>query len=369
MHRAGLARLWLSLWLALALAWLGGIPLPAAAHDPFDGNVQLFVYANKIEARVTLGFDASREFLRASGLPSATLAQLRQPPPDTLPQLPAAQAHRLLQLRDAGQPLAATALFAALGATESNFVAIYPRPANERLEVQAAYLSGIAHMRPGMLVVADQQHRVLFSKLLSPGSAAATVPLTPDAARGNDAGPGVWFKLGVQHILEGYDHLLFLCALLLGMRRLRSMLVVITCFTVAHSATLALTALGLLPLRPNIVEPLIAASITVACLANLWRKDDARSSYAMASVFGLIHGCGFAGALREAGLGQDGSPILLPLLSFNAGVEAGQILVAAVVVPLLFLLRRKPAAARYGIPALSLLMTLASLYWLDQLLW
>jgi hydrogenase/urease accessory protein HupE len=138
-----------------------------------------------------------------------------------------------------------------------------------------------------------------------------------------------YIALGVTHILEGVDHLLFVFALLLLIRDRRRLLWAITAFTVAHSITLAAASLGWLNIPPSPVEAVIALSI-VFLAYELSLAPEARDPMAerfpwvVAFAFGLIHGLGFAGALREIGLPEGDIP--LALLSFNIGVELGQIL-------------------------------------------
>jgi hypothetical protein len=179
--------------------------------------------------------------------------------------------------------------------------------------------------------------------------------------------PGVFpkfLRLGIGHILTGYDHLLFLLALLVGCRRVKPMLGIITGFTLAHSLTLALAAMDVVRLKSSIVEPLIAASIVIVGIENLVWSGTAKGRWQVACAFGLIHGFGFASALREVGLGANGSPVLAPLVSFNLGVEIGQIAVAAFVLPLLFGLRKLHVGERYALPAISCMIVLAGGYWL-----
>jgi hypothetical protein len=135
--------------------------------------------------------------------------------------------------------------------------------------------------------------------------------------------------LGVEHILSGFDHLMFVLALLFLVGFNRRLVLTITAFTVAHSLTLALSALGLLTLRPPPVEATIALSIALVASEGLnGRQTLARRWPALvAFTFGLVHGLGFAGALKEIGLPQNHLPVAL--LTFNAGVEVGQLLVVA----------------------------------------
>lgn len=174
----------------------------------------------------------------------------------------------------------------------------------------------------------------------------------------------VFLMLGVEHILTGYDHLLFLFGLLIVCRDMRSILTVITCFTIAHSITLALAALGVIQLPARIVEPLIAASIAYVGLENLLRGESAKRRWLITFCFGLVHGLGFAGALKESGIGSGQFGIILPLVGFNLGVEIGQLSVAAVVLPILWQLRKRPGLMRQWAPLGSVAVTLAGSYWL-----
>ena len=191
----------------------------------------------------------------------------------------------------------------------------------------------------------------------------ATVETAPQPLLHPPAFPE-FLHLGIRHILTGYDHLLFLIALLAGCRSVRSMLAIITGFTLAHSLTLGLAAMNIVRMKSAVVEPLIAASIVFVGVENFFRKSTGKGRWQIAGVFGLVHGFGFAGALREAGLGANGSPVLVPLFSFNLGVEIGQLAVAALVLPLLLALRKSPAGERYAMPALSSLVILAGGWWL-----
>lgn len=175
-----------------------------------------------------------------------------------------------------------------------------------------------------------------------------------------------FLRLGVGHILTGFDHLLFLLALLAGCRILRSMLAIITGFTLAHSLTLGLAALDLVRLKPALVEPLIAASIIYVGVENLTRNGKSNARWIVASAFGLVHGFGFASVLRDAGIGANGSSVWLPLFSFNLGVELGQLAVAALVLPMLLAVRKFPAGNRYATPAISCLVILAGSWWLIE---
>jgi hydrogenase/urease accessory protein HupE len=155
----------------------------------------------------------------------------------------------------------------------------------------------------------------------------------------NDAPPLTeYFRLGVEHILSGCDHLTFLLGVVLIANRTTQVLAAVTAFTLAHSLTLALAVLGFATVSPRIVEPLIALSVAYVGLENFWNRDASRR-YRLTFAFGLVHGFGFAGALAEIGLPGDRAPAALA--SFNLGVEAGQLLVFSALWPLLIWLRRR----------------------------
>ena len=160
--------------------------------------------------------------------------------------------------------------------------------------------------------------------------------LTPDQPYFTVAAAPTWldtartyFLLGVEHILLGIDHLLFVLALLLLVRNTWMLVKVITAFTVAHSITLAVTALGWAQIPQAPVEAVIALSIMFVAAETIRQRrnqDDlaSKAPWVIAFAFGLLHGLGFGGALKEIGLPQSDVP--LALLTFNLGVEAGQLL-------------------------------------------
>ena len=168
--------------------------------------------------------------------------------------------------------------------------------------------------------------------------------------------------LGVEHILSGIDHLLFVIGLLFLVGFRRQLLWTITAFTLAHSLTLASAALGWLTLRSAPVEACIALSIVlVASEALRQRQTLARRLPALvALLFGLVHGLGFAGALQAIGLPQQ--HLVTALLSFNLGVEIGQLLSVGLAWALLRLLQRQPWAPRLRVPVLYAIGVLAA-YW------
>ncbi|WP_440903420.1 HupE/UreJ family protein [Catenovulum sp. SX2] len=172
-----------------------------------------------------------------------------------------------------------------------------------------------------------------------------------------------FFKLGIEHILEGYDHLLFLLALLIICRNWKDAALIITCFTFAHSITLSLAALELVSVSANWVELIIALTIIYVGLENLYFKHKPKHRWVLTSTFGLIHGLGFANVLLGLGLGSTGAPIFLPLLAFNLGVEIGQLLLSALVLPLLWYLFRFNWYKQAALPMLSIAIVATGSFW------
>lgn len=180
-------------------------------------------------------------------------------------------------------------------------------------------------------VEADGETRELA---FTPDSRVARVKIGGRGAGGTETS---FFKLGIEHILTGYDHLLFLLVLLLRGGRLLSLLKIITAFTIAHSITLALAVLRVVTIPALIVEPAIALSIIWVALENLLRKDAPSQRWLISFCFGLVHGFGFASAIEPLGLPP--GRLALALLGFNLGVEAGQAFVVALLLPLLLWMR------------------------------
>jgi len=149
---------------------------------------------------------------------------------------------------------------------------------------------------------------------------------------------GSFFFLGVEHIVTGYDHLLFLLALILCGGNLIQLLKIITAFTLAHSLTLAAAALNIITLPSVLVEAVIALSIAYVAFENLYPRYAISKRWTISFVFGLMHGFGFSSVLREIGLPQDN--LISSLLNFNLGVEAGQLAAVILVLPVLFWLRK-----------------------------
>jgi hydrogenase/urease accessory protein HupE len=188
----------------------------------------------------------------------------------------------------------------------------------------------------------------------------ARIPVLAGAPADRPAGAGIlaFFRLGVEHILSGFDHLLFVFALILRGGSLASIFAIVTAFTVAHSVTLALAVLDVVTLPPRFVEPVIALSIVYVAAENIFFERAASRRWLVGFVFGLVHGFGFAGGLLELDLPADA--LIGSLVSFNLGVEAGQAMVIAALAPLLAALRRFAWEPR-AVAVLSSLVLVAGL--------
>jgi len=188
-----------------------------------------------------------------------------------------------------------------------------------------------------------------------------------------------YIQQGAHHIWIGYDHILFLVTLLLSAVLTRtgrkwlpvedfsaafwSTAKVVTAFTLAHSVTLSVAAFGLVELPSRLVESVIAASIVVAAINNLFPVVT-RKLWVAAFVFGLMHGFGFASVLNELGLPPDRK--LTALLSFNVGVELGQLAIVVGVLPVLFLVRKNLAYTRVVMPVGSIAIAVVAMVWLVE---
>ncbi len=180
----------------------------------------------------------------------------------------------------------------------------------------------------------------------APRLLTAAEPLTIDVDSAT-AGPPTggarlawaYLRQGILHILRGYDHLLFVAALVLAAVTLRDLIKVVVAFTLAHATTLTLCALRLISIREAIVEPLIAASIVVVALQNLVAPASSRRAprLAIAFAFGLLHGCGFASGALQAMRDLPAAGLGLAVGAFSLGVELGH---QAVVIPTFMLLAR-----------------------------
>ena len=192
---------------------------------------------------------------------------------------------------------------------------------------------GADHHTIALIVWTGGSHSHAFST----ESREARINVTKAATAENSSAS--FFVLGIEHILTGYDHLLFLLVLILRGGSLVQLLKIITAFTLAHSVTLGLAAFDVVTLPGALVEAVIALSIAYVAAENLFPKYAISRRWTVSFLFGLVHGFGFSSVLKEIGLPRDN--LLLSLLNFNLGVEAGQAAVVLLLVPILMHIRQR----------------------------
>jgi len=343
----------------------------AAAHDPGLSSLTIRQRTNSLEATLKLAVKDAAQVAELDEnhdgiVTQAEFAQTRS-------QLETAVARQVIIAAD-GEVAKAQSVHSRLD--ENNNVEVllnFDAVGFSSLEIQSKIIASLALGHRQYLQIQNTTGETVFERLLSaaadratgqlPHTDASTVALVVVRSFTN------FLCLGVKHILTGYDHLLFLFGLLLVARGFFSSLGIITSFTIAHSITLAVATLHLVQIPSRIIEPLIAASIVFVGIENLFRGDIPKARRMVPFGFGLIHGFGFASALREAGIGSGTGGILLPLFSFNLGVEIGQIMVAAVALPIIWKLREHPMFIARWAPACSAAVVLLGSFWFVQRVW
>ena len=355
--------------------------LPAWAHKPSDSYLTLS--ASEGSNALTVRWDiALRDLdyvlqLDRDGDAKLTWGEVRQRADDITRY---ASDHLQLRSGDAACPLQATAPLMLDRHSDGTYAVL-------SLTAQCASLQKAVQARYSLLFDVDPSHRGLVQWVAPSGSEAqALVFGTESAEQTLRLQPPGWMETlrqylvdGTWHIWIGYDHILFLLALLLpsvlqrrddqwqGVPRLglavKEVVKVVTAFTLAHSITLSLAALQIITLPSRLVESVIAASVVFAALSNL--HDGAHNRrWVMAFCFGLIHGFRFASVLADLGLPQ--GALVLALVGFNVGVELGQLAIVAAFVPLAFALRGTRFYQVGVLKAGSVLIALLAGWWLVQ---
>lgn len=376
MNRQSLLSPWR--WLA---ALLLALPLLAQAHKPSDSYLTLRTNPNSTQIAVRWDI-ALRDLdyvlqLDRDNNGALTWGEVRGRSDDI-----AAYAQAGLQLQSDGQacPWRSTGPLQLEKHSDGTYAVL-------SLSADCPALKDALQVTYTLLREVDPSHRGLAQWLPSAEAGALSVVLGGNKAEQSLplTAPDGWRTFtqyvveGVWHIWIGFDHILFLLALLLpavlvyrqaqwqGTERFGSALSqvvkVVTAFTVAHSITLSLAALGWVTLPSRVVESAIAASVVVAALNNLRGTTDNRR-WPMAFAFGLIHGFGFASVLADLGLPQNA--LVLALVGFNVGVELGQLAIVAVFLPLAFALRRSWFYRLAVFKAGSLLIAALALWWFAE---
>ncbi len=349
---------------------------PAAAHKPSDSYLTLTINGDRIEGRWDI---ALRDLDHAIGLDqnqdgALTWSEVRGKHPEI-------EAYVLARLsletnRDAcrihaGPQLVETHSDGAY--TMLPFTADCGEPV-DTLAVRYSLFFDLDPLHRGLLQLRGKQSSA--SAVLAPGSQIFTWRSGAEDTFQNILSYG---RDGVWHILIGFDHILFLLCLLLpaGLRRVDGtwqrvshwreavwpVFHTVTAFTIAHSVTLCVSALGLVALPSWLVESAIAVSIIVAALNNIWPMVT-RRLWLVAFGFGLIHGFGFASVLVDLGLPRDA--LVASLLGFNLGIEAGQLAIISATLPVIYLLRSLLVYSRIVMPAGSALTAIIATVWLVE---
>ena len=369
------ARLARALLLLAALVWL-----PSSwAHKPSDSYLTLRGDGDGIAVRWDIALRDLDYVLQLDrdGNGELTWGEVRQREPD-ITRL--ALARLALSSQGAPCPLAAAGPMLLERHSDGTYAVL-------ALHARCAQLAGSIQAHYSLFFDVDPSHRGMAQ--WTPSGAAQAQPrvFAVDSARQELplAATGAWETLrqyiveGIWHIWIGFDHILFLLALLLPSVLTRDagrwqpttslkragvdVLKVVTAFTLAHSITLSLAVLGLVSLPSRLVESVIAASVVVAALNNL-RGTINRRRWVMAFVFGLVHGFGFASVLADLGLPQ--GALALALVGFNVGVELGQLAIVAAFLPLAYALRTT-GFYRVGVLRLgSVAVALLALWWFVQ---
>lgn len=368
---------WLS-WILVRSAWgflacVGWVSC-VSAHDPGLSTAQIAIFSDRIEILAGFAPSDARFLIDPQAAAADPFGDL-----DFVSARPglAAAAHGLWRVQIDGVTLEPAVVSADLVAGDNLSLSIrYPKPPGlKSATFTSARIGDFPAGHRQFVVVTDHRGAMLAKKLISQKSpqisleeAPVGAPVATTRSSGTDSGP-TWLGfliLGVEHIATGYDHLLFLLALLVVCTSFRSIVTIISCFTVAHSLTLAAATFSLVDLSPRLVEPLIAASIVYVGLENLVRGGlEPKGRWLLTFAFGLIHGLGFASVLKDLGVGSS-SGALLPLVCFNLGVELGQIALASAVLPLLWRIRRYPWFVHRGVALASLVVTGCGAFWFAE---
>ena len=352
------------------------LSLPAAAHKPSDSYLALRIQGSMVDVQWDI---ALRDLEYAVGIDTdgdgaITWAELRA-------RHDAISAYALARLTISadGERCGSTAVGHQVDRHSDGtyavlrFTALCPKDARSLAATYALFFD-LDPLHRGLARL--EERGAIRSLVFSPGQ-----PMQPLAVSGSSPLRQIveFSREGVFHIWTGFDHVLFLLSLLLpavlrreagrwvplpGFRQaLWKTLAIVTAFTLAHSLTLTLAALEIVTLPSRWVESAIAVSVVIAALNNVYPVLE-RRLWMVAFFFGLIHGFGFASVLGDLGLPRDN--LLAALVSFNLGVEAGQLAIVAALIPLAFALRQTWLYRRLALSAGSLLIVAVACVWLFE---
>jgi hypothetical protein len=365
-------------FLSVAITFSGALfsTTGVEAHTQSYGFLRATVHDDHVSGQLELAVrDLDLAYaLDADGDGNVTWGELRKRESELAPLV-----LRKISIGPAGAPCELVPGAIAIDSRGGENYAIFPFTGS------CAVLGGQVRVGYDLMFGLDAQHRGLVD--LGKGDIARSTVMTPETRIAvidleSDNRLDVvssFISHGVHHIWNGYDHMLFLVTLLLPAVVLRSgnawlpveslggavwaTTRVVTAFTLAHSITLSAAASGMVELPSRLVECVIAASVAVAAINNLF-PIVSRRTWIAAFVFGLMHGFGFASVLTDLGLPPGGR--LVALFAFNVGVELGQLAVVAGLLPVLFLMRRSSTYTQVALPAGSMVIMVIGVTWVLQ---
>lgn len=337
----------------------------SAAHDPGLSSADLTIKEQGVDAKITFSLQDIEAFVPMDSDQDAEVTNAER---EAVKPKIAEWVLQGVQLTVDGQPVQPGAA-GIVNFDEKNNAFIefnYSQTPGQQLQLQANFLNKLPTTHKQFLTVKNVAGHDLGKKMLSQQDNSFILLLADSGEAHTDPTFTGFLELGIEHIVTGYDHLLFLFSLLVVTREFWAAFKIITFFTIAHSITLGLAGANIVNIPGSIVEPLIAATIIYVGVENIIRGDHPKGRQWLTFFFGLIHGFGFAAVLREMGISSLETGILLPLFSFNLGVEIGQIVVASLVLPIIWWLHKKPQIEPYLTPVCSTLAVIAGAWWLIE---
>ncbi len=349
------------LWLILLLLTCSG----AYAHPPGLSSVNLQLKAGQLDAKITFALQDIEAFAPMdSDLDAEVSDAERDAAKPAIAILLAEQTRMAVDGQETTPQGPGQVSYDEQNNAHVEFVFPLSAGPHQQLSLQSKFLALLPDGHQQQVSIKNEAGQTVGEKMLSRQDDSLSIALDANTEHSSVSSFVDFLKLGVEHIVTGYDHLLFLFALLAVTHSFWPAIKIITFFTIAHSITLAFAGLDLIQLPSSIVEPLIAATIVYVGIENIVRGDHPKGRHWLTFGFGLIHGFGFASVLHELNIGSGDFGILLPLLSFNLGIESGQIAVAALVLPLIWSLNNRPEIAKTFLKVCSALVSLMGAYWL-----
>lgn len=357
----------------IAFVFLSTFSLFCLGHEPGLSSVDIMLKAGRIGAKVTFSLQDIEAFVPMDSDHDAEVTPVEQ---EAIKPEIARWVLAGVKMTIDGQVIMPEGV-ATVSFDDKNNAFIeftYLIAIDQQLNFQSVLLNLLPANHKQFVTIKDQTEHGVAEKMLSQDNSSIDFNLDNNYEEGGQVASSVskvstfrdFLVLGIEHILTGYDHLLFLLSLLIVTRSFWPAFKIITYFTIAHSITLALASLNLIDIPASIVEPLIAVTIIYVALENIVREGKPKGRQWLTFFFGLVHGFGFAAVLREMSISSYETGILVPLFSFNLGVELGQITVTILVLPIIWWLHKQAKIEAKLTLVCSLLIALAGSYWLIE---